>query len=248
MCAVTAEQFSKFRHESVHALELLNDQCGSVFKISSWERYDYDLDAGTLTFSQGGIPKVIASIFVAGTTSESAGNWLWSWGNGFMPELVSEPVKKVRDFGIEENIKELAEPYVPDEEHKGWELTAMAARIMQTKGAYRCPANNGFIYLLLMDLAFADLPASYGSKHTINCNKHGTAYATYVCEHLIAEPQQQWFSEGPNPENPWPDAWCAACDKFFREQGEWNEANESKLRIKLLCHYCYGTLHSKSQR
>jgi hypothetical protein len=155
---MTAEEFSRFRRDAVHALTCLNDFCGQRFRISSWQRYDYDLDRGTLTFSQDGIPRVIASILVAGTTSTSAGTWLWSWANGYIPESVSEPMKKVRDFGIAENISELAEGYVPDDESVGWDLTAVAAQIMEAKGAYRCPGKNGFTYLIITDIAFAELP------------------------------------------------------------------------------------------
>src|SRR5215467_336644 len=111
---VTAEEFSQFRHESVHGLSRLNDSCAKLFKISSWQRYDYDLDRGTLTFSQDGVPRVVASILVAGTISESGGTWLWSWANGYLPEPVSEPLKRVREFGASEGISELSEAYAPD--------------------------------------------------------------------------------------------------------------------------------------
>jgi hypothetical protein len=123
-----------------------------------WPRYDYDLDRGTLTFSQDGVAKVVASILVVGTTSQSAGTWLWSWASGNLPESVSEPVKNVRNFGVAEKIKELAEPYVPDDEYLGWALTAVAAKIMDAMGAYRCPGKDGYIYVIFTDIAFADLP------------------------------------------------------------------------------------------
>jgi len=55
-------EFSKFRHDSVHALMRLNDTCDRTFKVLTWPRWDYDLDAGTLTFSQDGIASVVASI------------------------------------------------------------------------------------------------------------------------------------------------------------------------------------------
>jgi hypothetical protein len=243
---MTAEEFSQFKHESVHELTRLNDSCARIFKISSWQRYDYDLDRGTLTFSQDGLPRVIASILVAGTTSLSGGTWLWSWSNGYLPENVSEPLKKVRDFGISEKISELAEPYVPDEEHVGWELTAVASRIMGAKGAYRCPDDNGFIYLILTDLAFAELQTSGKQMKRINCGTHGMAYETFVCEHLIANPEQQWFSQKPNEENQWPDSWCAACETAFREQGGWNDQNKSGPKVSLLCHYCYHAFRARS--
>ncbi len=243
---MTAEEFLHFRHESIHALKRLNEACEKAFRISSWPRYDYDLDLCILTFSQDGIAKVVASILVVGTTSQSGGTWLWSWANGHLPESVSESVKKVRDFGVSEKIAELAEPYAPDDEYLGWAMTAVAARIMDAKGAYRCPGDNGYIYMIFRDVAFADLPTRGKEKQQIKCGTHGTAYDTYICEHLFADPNQRWFSQEPDAENPWPDSWCAACDVFFQEQGDWNEQNEKHLKIKLVCHYCYQTFRAKS--
>jgi len=74
---------------------------------------------------------------------------------------------------------------------------------------------------------------------TIHCDEHGQAYQTFVCEHLLKDPRQQWCSREPAAENPWPDAWCVECDKEFQRVGEWNEENEGKVPIKLLCHHCY---------
>ncbi len=50
---MTEEQFTKFRHEAVHVLMRLNESCESEFHISSWPHWDYDLERGTLTLSQG---------------------------------------------------------------------------------------------------------------------------------------------------------------------------------------------------
>jgi hypothetical protein len=47
-----AEEFKEFRHNAVHELMRLNESCEHEFQISTWPRWDYDLDAGTLTFSQ----------------------------------------------------------------------------------------------------------------------------------------------------------------------------------------------------
>ncbi len=243
---MTDEEFSQFRHESIHALNRLNEANEREFQIGSWPRYDYDLDRGTLTFSQDGIAKVVASILVVGTTSQSTGTWLWSWANGHLPEAVSESLKKVRDFGTFQKIAELVEPYVPDEEYLGWALTAIAARIMDAKGAYRCPGDNGYVYLIFRDVGFVDLPRHGNGKKPITCQTHGIAYETYVCEHLFRNPEQQWFSQEQDLENPWPDAWCGLCNSYFQQQGEWNEQNEKDLKIKLLCHHCYQAFHSKS--
>jgi hypothetical protein len=86
--------------------------------------------------------------------------------------------------------------------------------------------------------ASSDGDKAIGPKQ-VECSDHGTGFATYACEHLISNPAQEWFSREPDDEDKWPDAWCAACDSFFQEQGEWNEKNESEIKIELLCHQCY---------
>jgi hypothetical protein len=126
-------------------------------------------------------------------------------------------------------------------------MTAVAARILGSKGAYRCPGDNGFIYLVYVDLSFAETARGAEQRQQVNCETHGVGYQTYVCEHLIAAPAQTWFSDDASESNQWPDAWCAACDVFFLEQGEWNDKNESNLKIKLLCNQCYEMLRLKAR-
>jgi len=235
-----AEQFSAFRHQAVHELKRLNEECDTKFRISSWPRWDYELDVGTLTFSENGVPQVIAEIQVVGSTSISGGTWPWSWANGYLPEGVTEAASRVRSFGRTENIPELTRDYLPDDEFIGWGMTAVAAKILGSIGAYRCPGDNGFVYVVYSSLRFAsEQDAKEVKVKKIECATHGDGFATYACEHLVANPVQEWFSSEPDETNKWPDAWCATCDVFFQEEGEWNEKNESKIKIKLLCHHCY---------
>ena len=242
---MTTEQFSKFSHDACHELMRLNENCDQEFHILSWPRYDYDLKSGTLIFSKDDIARVITSIQVVGTTSKSEGTWLWSWANASLPTNVTEEMKKVRAFGETENLSELTEPYALDDEYKGWEMTGIAAKTLSAKGAYRCPSEDGFIYFVYTDLAFAETMSVPPDKKKIKCNTHETGFEAFVCEHLIAEPHQEWFSDLRTEINPWPDAWCAKCDQAFQEEGEWNERNEPKLKIKLICHHCYKQLRSE---
>jgi hypothetical protein len=240
------EQFAEFRHSAVHELMRLNELCEEEFRIGSWPRWDYNLERGTLTFSENGTPKVLASIQVIGTTSVSGGTWMWGWANESLPSNVTKAVAKVREFGEAGNIEELTEAELPDNEHLGWGMTAVAAKLLRAKGAYRCPATNGFVYVTYSSIGFAptDGETAIGSKQ-VECTEHGTGFATYACEHLVSNPAQGWYSREPDEEHKWPDAWCSACDTFFQEQGEWNEKNESKTKIQLICHQCYERLRSQ---
>ncbi len=245
---MTPDEFSKFRHEAVHALIRLNESCDRDFQLSSWPRWDYDFEHGTLTFSKDDIPRVVAHIRVVGTTSQSSGTWLWSWANSSLPAEVTDEMLRVRAFGEKENLPELVEPSATDDEYLGWAMTAITARVLDSKGAYRCPGKDGFIYLVYTDLSLAERSTSRPHANQIKCSTHGSGHGTYVCEHLISNPEQQWLSDNASELKRWPDAWCEACDGVFHEQGEWNDQNESKINIQLLCHHCYESLRSRSHR
>ena len=240
------DEFATFRHDAVHSLMRLNDACDREFQLSSWPRWDYDFERGTLTFSKDDIPRVVASIQVVGSTSETSGTWLWSWANESLPAQVTNEMERVRAFGETEGLLELTRQSAPDDEYLGWGMSAIAAKVLDSKGAYRCPGENGFIYLVYADLSFAETANTQPDVKQIQCSTHGVGYQSYVCEHLLSNPAQEWFSESPSEGNRWPDAWCATCNRFFQEEGEWNDKNESKIRAKLLCHYCYESFRSKS--
>jgi hypothetical protein len=242
---MTPEEFSKFRHEAVHALMRLNESCDREFSIPSLPQWYYDLEAATLTFSEGGTARVVASIQVVGTTSTRGGTWLWSWANRSLPASATEAMKKVRSFGEAEKLSQLTDQSIPGDDYLGWAMTAIAATVLGSKGAYRCPGDHGFIYFTYTDISFANVPRVRAPKKHIECSTHGAANETFVCEHILSNPAQQWFSEKPDEDNKWPDSWCAACEEAFQQQGEWNDKNNQKLNIKLLCNYCYENLRSK---
>jgi hypothetical protein len=240
------EEFSAFQHNAVHELMALNERCEEEFHISSWPRWHYDLERETLTFSENGVPKVLASIQVVGTTSVSGGTWLWGWANENLPPNAKKEVAKVREFGLAGEIRELTEAELPDDEYLGWAMTAVAAKLLGAKGAYRCPGKNGFVYVVYSSVKFAASEAGTESQlEQMECADHERGFSTYVCEHLVVNPGQEWFSQEPDEEHKWPDAWCAACDAFFQQQGEWNEKNESRIKIELICHHCYERLRSQ---
>lgn len=175
-----------------------------------------------------------------GTTSKSAGNWLWAWANKSLPPKVTSGSAIVRAFGETEKLSDLTKEYLPDDEYIGWEMTAIAARLLGSKGAYRCPGENSIVYVVYSSLHFADEPANPKPElRAIICDEHVTGFSTFVCQHLAANPDQEWFSDEVSEKDKWPDAWCSQCNVLFEEAGEWNEENEANLDIQMLCHHYY---------
>jgi hypothetical protein len=147
-------QFLSFRRGAVHQLMHLNKECAKSFYTDAWPRWDYDLDAATLTFSEDNVPGVIASIEVIGSSSISGKTWLWAWANNSLPANVTQGASKVREFGEAENLTDLTQSTLPDDEFLGWEMTSIAAWVLGSKGGYRCPGDNGFLYVVYSSLRF----------------------------------------------------------------------------------------------
>jgi hypothetical protein len=82
----------------------------------------------------------------------------------------------------------------------------------------------------------------------IKCATHGESEEAFICEHLMLVPAQYWCSGEPTSSEPSPDAWCTVCDQHFQAEGEWNEHNEGKVPIKLVCQGCYKHLRLSELR
>jgi hypothetical protein len=138
--------YRDWRHDAVHELQDKNARLREEYRLGSWERFDYDLEAGTITFSDHGVPKVRVEIQIAGSTSMNAGNWLWAWGNSHWPQSCVTDSGLVREFGEKHGICELTHDYVDiddDLNGTGWALTAAMVRITGALGAYRPPRDEG---------------------------------------------------------------------------------------------------------
>lgn len=77
---MTPEWYSNWCAEAFEQLTAKNARLEKDFHLGHWPRYDYDLTAGKLLFSQEGKVAVVAEIQIAGSTSTMAGNWLWGLG------------------------------------------------------------------------------------------------------------------------------------------------------------------------
>jgi Family of unknown function (DUF6882) len=101
-----------------------------------------------------GIAKVVADIQFVGSISPVSNTWLWSWDNDSVLPDVKDRVLEVRAFGERHGITELTTPKWEGDERDGWAMTAIAAKILQAKGAYRC-GRSGISFLIFTDVRWA---------------------------------------------------------------------------------------------
>ncbi len=151
---MTDQEFADYVHESVHQLIELNNKYQNEFRIGEYARWSYDLDDAKLRFSNEGVVLVEADIQAAGSIAKQSKSWLWSWANSSLPEHVTDSILAVKEFGETHKILKLTDDYWEATEADGWEMSAVANRIIGGRGVYRCPDEKGFFFLILTDICF----------------------------------------------------------------------------------------------
>lgn len=138
-----------------HAGIALSRQRDLAAKIGTW-RWDYDGDAGTMTFTKPGWlgfgkQRIATRCAVLGSESESAGTWLWSWANTHLdlaPEVL-EAAEALRARGQREGIAELTAPSLPLDAWDGHAIAMIASGTRDCAGYYRGPYDGGALFVLL---------------------------------------------------------------------------------------------------
>ena len=143
--------YATWREEAFGTLKDKQARIAEEYRLGHWPRYDYDLEAGRLTFSDDGKAKVACDVQVVGTVGKS--DWLWGWANATLPKACTDQVLAVRAYGEEHSIEELASASVKSKDLQGlgWMLTAATVQLLGADGAYRPP--NG-LFMICRSLTF----------------------------------------------------------------------------------------------
>jgi len=145
---MTYPEYEVFAREATDYLKARIEHAKAKFGIGSFPRYEYDLFRGEIWWSEVGAPKVRGRVTVVGTISTKSNTWLWSWANPHFQDVILGDIDKVRALGEAEGITKLTEEKWEADEVDGWEMTAIAARLLEAQGAYRSPGENGFLFML----------------------------------------------------------------------------------------------------
>lgn len=150
-----ADSYEKFLAEASARFVLVATRLSEEYKLGS---YSWHLDQGTgkLTFSEDGVTKVVADAQIVGSYSTYSHTWMWSWANKSVAEKMKKDIGKVKEFGERQNYKELTTAkWECDEDHAGT-LTLAAGYLLKSKGAYRGPIEDGYVYMLITDIRWTD--------------------------------------------------------------------------------------------
>jgi hypothetical protein len=126
-----------------------------AFGLSRYERWDWDGERGAVVFSEAGTPRVIAMGQLVGSVSRKTGTWLWAWANQSIEPRLRRDLDEVRRYGEHHGIWQLTTPKWEADETDGWEMTSIAAYVLQAKGAYRMPNAHLFSFAIFDEVGWA---------------------------------------------------------------------------------------------
>jgi hypothetical protein len=149
---IITERYRTLVLDACEYLTARQEELKNRYGLSTYRRYDWDQDEGTIVFSNGGMANLLADIHFVGSVSARTNTWLWSWANRSVSCRVSHLVREVRQYGELHGLAQLIEPYWSAGEVEGWEMTSVSAYLLKTQGAYRTPDGSGFTYMLLTDV------------------------------------------------------------------------------------------------
>jgi hypothetical protein len=125
------------------------------FRIGDHERWDYDQDTAQLVFSNEGLPGVICDVVFVGSFSTHGNTWLWAWANETNAERVKARMREVRAHGEKNGYESTAGAFWPAHEADGWQMTSIAAFLLDAIGAYRVPNENGYLFMVITKASWA---------------------------------------------------------------------------------------------
>ena len=144
------ERWQAFVSQCCAELDEKQERFVEAFGLDRHERWDMHEEKATLTFSNQGVPAVIATVEFVGSVSRVSDTWLWAWANFHVPESVRGRIAAVRDLGRERHFRHLTTPKWSADEHDGWHMAAVAAHVLGAIGVYRTPGENVSSFLAVM--------------------------------------------------------------------------------------------------
>ena len=143
------DTFVDFVSTSYDYLSQAQDRLTDVFGLGTHDRYYWDEPNKLLELSRADEPLVTARTRIVGSVSTRSGTWLWSWANTNLPRHHWEDLLEVKRFGEGHRFWQLTTGKWEADEVDGWEMTSIAAYILQAQGAYRLPYPELYYFVLL---------------------------------------------------------------------------------------------------
>lgn len=240
------ETFDSYLAKICKELKVAQDAFNTKYQIDDYDSWYYDQASGVFTFSNNQEERFF-SFQCIGSFAPKAGTWLWSWSNSNTYPNVKIESQRIKEYGISKGIEKLTSNSWKAEEVDGWEMLALAYKLLNPLGVYRIPTDGIYMFLIFTaELTKEEAECKKENKEQlIDCDCHGLKRHAFVCQHLnkkikkgFNEAFETW-EEMELHEDDDLQAWCDACEEIRVEHDGWNEESEKYSKIKLICEGCY---------
>lgn len=241
--------YDKFKKQCLESLQSIQEEFKKLNGLDDYDEWYYDHGLGIFTFKSDKGNLYFRYVDI-GTYSRNTKTWKWSWDNAHTPDRVKEGMEKVKSFGEENGFSRLTTGLIDADEYTGWEMTAIAAKLLSGMGAYKAPVDHLDAYFVfvgeLSQEQFEDLTENY-----VQCDEHGSRKPAFVCQHLNKSKVtgfHEAFPSDPDDDSEEDDlqGWCDACEIVRLKEGEWNENSMAFANIRLVCDRCYFEIKERN--
>lgn len=140
---------------------------GTAYDVARGGRFDVDLAAGQIVFSNPEAPPLAMRAHYLGSAAPGPGTWLWGWENiNGLPDDVIAYARHVRAFGEQAGLTELTvaeQPLTDSPRMEAVTYATIAATVCGGMAHYTFAADRGTVVALLLDapvLALAEPSAA----------------------------------------------------------------------------------------
>lgn len=237
-----SESFSQYRDMCVEEISSLQDEFKKVYDLNSYDRWSFHEDFGVFDFESDDGRKLYFKYSLVGSFSQKTSTWKWSWDNEHLKRSERRRIDEVKAFGEQNGFISLTTGLIEADEYTGWEMTSIAAKILNAIGAYRFTQEHLTFYVVFNNELTQEQYDNW-KKHAVTCESHGTSRAAFVCQHLNKDSYtgfHEAFESNPliEPDDDY-QAWCDECEKMREQEGEWNDVSEGFAKIRLICDQCF---------
>ncbi|WP_309646055.1 DUF6882 domain-containing protein [Phenylobacterium sp.] len=147
-------------------LKLKQDFNAQTWGFGSMDRWDADLDLGTIKFSNADGFTVTGDVQIIGSYDTIGQTWLWAWTNPSVPPRLAHAAQAVRAFGEKHDILRYSEEHFSCSEDDAWRFTALGQFLTQAAGAYRGSEGATDVYMTFDNLIIvkADVAGFAGQR------------------------------------------------------------------------------------
>lgn len=146
---LTEVETSTLIHHAAHRAEAAQAASAERWGWRGLARWNFDDEAGTLTFSDPGLSPVVADVRLVGSFSTRSETFQWAWETLGEDALETTEIARLRVFGEVRGISKLTTANWECDEDDGWEMTSLAAYLLGAEATYRAPFDHQRWFMLL---------------------------------------------------------------------------------------------------